>query len=328
MGKGGGGGGQSGRIEYPPYMTNLHSFLIYGTDLAGRGNLPFGTAAYSVDNGEATPYSTFDFDSLFVKLSKAQSGVFDTATPISKIIVDTELSPASPADTLPVPSSSEYLPAQTRTAAAELDNFVDAVDDLQTTTDLGDKQDAFEVDSEDAHLRAINRFSSQMADINAVNSSAFIIGLALMESARQRQLTQFRAEMNYRDRYARIEGFKTAAVLTADYVKARLVADLDYIDQRVQYAMKNQLWSLELYKYASNALAGISGAVSSSEDKPSKISSALGGAMIGAGAGALIGGQIGGEAAWSLGSAAAGAGVGFIGLGIGALAGVAFGLLS
>ena len=44
-------------------------------------------------------------------------------------------------------------------------------------------------------MRSINRLSSSMADINAVNSSAFTMGMALLESDFQSDITKFDSEM-------------------------------------------------------------------------------------------------------------------------------------
>lgn len=319
MGKSGGnsgGGGASGRIEYPPYMTNIHSYILTGTDLSG-----------TVDR---KPYNLANFgsNSLMKKLEDGLSGTFDQNGPVAKVVKHSEFEIAdddssryslvNPASYVDDPSGMADTPGHV------LGDWQSSVDALGTTTDLDDKQDSFEIDTEDAHLRAINRFSSQMADINAVNSSAFIVGMALMESARQRQITQFRSEMAYRDRYFEIESRKALLAGTLEYQKTRLVADVDYLDQRINYLHKNQLWDMELYKYASNALAGIAGAVSGDNVSPSRLQSALGGTLMGAGVGAMAGTYMGGAAAWTSGLAGAGP----IGLGIGALAGLVYGLLS
>ncbi len=45
------------------------------------------------------------------------------------------------------------------------------------------------------HLRAVNRFAGGMADINAVNSSAFVIGMALLESDFTDNVTDYQAKL-------------------------------------------------------------------------------------------------------------------------------------
>ena len=45
------------------------------------------------------------------------------------------------------------------------------------------------------HLRSVNRFAGGMADINAVNSSAFVIGMALLESDFTDNVTDFQSKL-------------------------------------------------------------------------------------------------------------------------------------
>ena len=45
------------------------------------------------------------------------------------------------------------------------------------------------------HLRSVNRFAGGMADINAVNSSAFIIGMALLESDFEQNVSDFQTNV-------------------------------------------------------------------------------------------------------------------------------------
>ena len=45
------------------------------------------------------------------------------------------------------------------------------------------------------HLRSVNRFAGGMADIGAVNSSAFIVGMALLESDQQDNVAEFQSRL-------------------------------------------------------------------------------------------------------------------------------------
>lgn len=48
------------------------------------------------------------------------------------------------------------------------------------------------------HLRAVNQFTGGMSDINAVNSSAFVFGMALLESDFTSDVSKFQAELRLR----------------------------------------------------------------------------------------------------------------------------------
>lgn len=55
--------------------------------------------------------------------------------------------------------------------------------------------DSFEIDTDDEYNRSVARFSGGMADINAVQGSAFVIGMGLLERGRLNQLVRLGAEL-------------------------------------------------------------------------------------------------------------------------------------
>ena len=61
-------------------------------------------------------------------------------------------------------------------------------------TVVDDLVDAFEDSSEDQYLRGVAKFAGGMVDINAVNSTAFIIGMSLQERGRSQEINAFRKE--------------------------------------------------------------------------------------------------------------------------------------
>jgi len=54
--------------------------------------------------------------------------------------------------------------------------------------------DSFEIDSNPEFLRGVARFAGGMADINAVHSTSFIVGMGIMERGRVNELTKLGAE--------------------------------------------------------------------------------------------------------------------------------------
>src|SRR5690606_10090770 len=62
------------------------------------------------------------------------------------------------------------------------------VDDLVT---------AFQTRRETAYEQEVAQFAGGMADINAVNSSAFLFGVALLRSEQQRSVAEFDAQINF-----------------------------------------------------------------------------------------------------------------------------------
>jgi hypothetical protein len=57
---------------------------------------------------------------------------------------------------------------------------------------------AYRTEAVKTHLRAVNQFAGGMSDINAVNSSAFIFGMALLESDFQSDVDKFQSELRLR----------------------------------------------------------------------------------------------------------------------------------
>ena len=290
MGKGSGGSHGSGRIEYPPYMTNLHNYMLYGWDLTGSA-LPFGK-----DPAEW---------SILAAVQRSRSGEFDDDAPYALLVDNIQ-------DIKTIPDASDYLDS----VDTKITAFTALVNGLSDDTTLNAAQTALEENTEDAHLRSLNRFTAQMSDVNATQTSAFIVGMALMESNRSKGIAMARAEWDLKDRYTKIDATHQDAVLELEYQKTKIAADMDELDAHVQYMVKNQTWDLEVFRNAGNLLGSISGAVSGDEKHSSRMQSALAGGLVGGGIGWMMGakaGSIGGPPGAVIG--------GLIGLAGGALMG-------
>jgi len=89
---------------------------------------------------------------------------------------------------------------------------------------LDDAVDEYEEKLKNSHMRGVNRFLGGMSDINAVNSSAFVFGLALMESDFQHDVAKFRADIS-------METYKAAFATYMDGFKSTL---LTYLSEGVR----------------------------------------------------------------------------------------------
>lgn len=300
---GGGGSHGSGRVEYPPYMTNLHAYLLWGNDLSGS-QLPF--------NRLPSPTSIIGV------LNNTLQGNIDRNAPYYSII-------SNLGTTVAIPNPDSFLGSSTgldlptkRTAVTT------AIDRLSDTTDLDLFQDSLEQATEDGWRRGLNQFASAAVMNHATDGSAFIWGLSNLTHQRQRILAQERAQAALQDRYTAIEARARDFTLDLEWGKAMLVGKVDEVEQHVQMFVNNQLWDLSLFNDAANMLASASGAVSSrGSDSSARMRNALAGALTGAGlgAGAFL---LGGGKASALFSAASG---GPTLMGVGLLAGTVLGLL-
>jgi len=274
----GGGSAGSGKIEYPPYQVNMHSYALYGYDLSGL--------AESVYSKPAGSDSIFGLIENAIDLVDSDAKLSEEGTP-QTLVIDNIVPAAGARYDIPDASSTTYLGG----VDSYLTDLDTAIDELSDDTALDNAQAAFEINTENTYLRGLNRMSAQFADINAVNSSAFILGSAMMESSRQRTINEFRSKMDIQDRYIAIQAKASRAQQELEYRKTRLVADVDEIDQHVSYAIQSEIYKLELWKYGTNALGATSGAVSS-KDSSNRLQSVLSGALTGGAVGAMGAGMI------------------------------------
>lgn len=265
----GGGGGSSGKVEYPGYIETVHKDWLDNTgadtvassmtDLlnAGFGNSPFAAAV------------AFDPDTHIT----AMEGELTTFNDLVDL-----LSVGTGLDTL----------VQTILDDARIDDLVD-----EYAADL------------DAQLAAdvYPRFEAGMRDINAVMSSAFVIGRSVIEDGRNRQVAGFSAAIHVKaglDDALKLVALKlqyqhNLTVMTAEV--RRVATDMKVMEDGVtmDYEEKDARWDIGLYQHASNLMASPAGGTSVPPDLkgPSKTQAALGGAMAGAAVGAMVGGPAG-----------------------------------
>jgi hypothetical protein len=203
----------------------------------------------------------------------------------------------------------------------DLTEITDSMDDLQDLVDLlssgttldtliteildhtriDDSVTEFAADL-DARLisEILPRFERGMQDINAVSSSAFVIGRTLIEQNQDRQVAQYSANLHmkaFSDDAIKVIGLKLeyqrlATATLAEIYRIRIVAKKEENDVNMAIDDNDAKWDLEVFQYGANLLAGIGGG-SAGTQKPSTAASVLGGAMSGAAAGAMVGAQFG-----------------------------------
>jgi len=286
----GGGGGQSGKVDYPAYMTTAHGRIMDGggadtptnsiVDLVevAVGNSPFtGEAAYN----PATP------------LAAIASAVDDFSTLVNSI--DPE---------------SDWL-SHMKVAKDYIDESSTGVEEIEA--ELKAYRDEIR---DNLDVVVLPRFRGGMRDINAVMSSAFAIGEAYIEASSERDIGKFLADLRIRLKTSRDEKVLKAAtdmlqhaVNKADFVKAlvhytiegnriTIVANKEQTDTDLAIAEMDAKWDLDMSMYIGNILASISGASTVKEGiaGPSAFRSALGSGISGAGMGYMAGsaGMIGG----------------------------------
>ena len=164
------------------------------------------------------------------------------------------------------------------------------------------------VQAESAFLRdeldtdILPRFMTGLRDINAVNSSTFIIGRGLLEDTRQKAVAKISAELRYKligiaqDRHKSHLAWNSGVIGSyLEVMKHYFVIKEAYIEMDYKFYDAKDRWPLEMLDYERAGLGALQGArkTTSSSGGPSQGAKVLGGALSGAAAGAYVGGPWG-----------------------------------
>jgi hypothetical protein len=281
--KGGGGGGGSGVVDYPAYMKNFHNDLLNHTGVDTVTSSIVDIMNIAIGNSPYTLATAYDPD---VPIAAMLAEVNDFNTLVDLLSSGTGL------DTL----VSNIL-SQSR--------IDDAVDEY--SLDLGNR----------LTVEVLPRFEAGMRDINAVVSSAFAIGRAVIEDGQTRQVAKYSADLHMKafgdDALQlvalKLEFQKNLTHVTAEANRLKIVAKKEEADVNLEVDEADALWDIELFQHGANLLASIGGGVAGTKKK-STASSVIGGAITGAVAGGMIatgtamGGPVGAVVGGVLGAAA------------------------
>ena len=266
--KGSGGGGGSGAVSHSAYLETIHSSWLDHT---------------AVDT-----------------ITDSITDVMNSALGSSPFVALTAYDPD--ADLTNLISSTNAL--QTLVTLLSTGTTLDAiVANILSDTYIDDVVTEYAADL-DARLIAeiLPRFEAGMRDINAVVSSAFVIGRANIEEGQDRQVAKLSADLHLKAASddalklvaLKLEYQKFASHMLAESYRMKIVAKKEETDINREIDKEDAIWDLEVFQYGGNLLAAIGGGTATtSSHKPSKAASAIGGAMMGAAAGAMIGAEIG-----------------------------------
>lgn len=299
------GGGTSGKVDYPEHMKFVHRSLLYNS-VAAEADLDGDVAAHSMMDALNSAYGNSPYDGISAYDPDTAISAMLTAICAYDTVVDAldhETDWESMVDAAVAKVDATILPSTLITAAVGA--FSDDLDDRLENN-------------------VLPRFRAGMSDINAVMTSAYVIGQSVIEGMATKDVAKYEAELGlqfYADRSKiifdavktmasllslRVEGEKNVATLTSEGNRIKIVSKQAEYDSNVEYDVKDALWDIDLFRHAGNLLASIGGGTAvQTTDGPSKGQSALGGAMTGLMMGAssgnpllaaagFIGGGIGG----------------------------------
>jgi hypothetical protein len=198
-----GGGGNSGTVRFAPYLEKGHfTFLFQAdkTDWAGvRNALPESIVTTIGAMLTTSPYTGFTLTNPNSGLSSVDTKMSAFDSLVSSInpsvnwgtFVDQvkakfgETGIFDPVDIEDIFSKSHINPSMSvREAVAAA---MEAINDVVVRGVVK----AFDRRLSDTRRQAINRFSGQMSDVNAVHSSAFLLGVALIEAQHLQSVAEF-----------------------------------------------------------------------------------------------------------------------------------------
>lgn len=332
MGGGSGGskgGGNSGKVDYPEYMKRWHWQMLGGYD----SNPVSHDGVTDSDGANYGVMAEIDF---------LQGQTYDGPdTARTNIDARNPYKLAVPYDPTPDLNATQR----------QFDRFVQDVEDLDAwvdwkrfllagkshwetlalqARDVADENllsdniiqtavQSFEDDTEATHQRQLVELKAGLADVNAVNSSAFVVAEAVLKGMRMNAIGKFATDFkieNHRERTQfilqgtqqqqqittelskhlfQVLGLRQAtANLQGELNRVRLVAKKEHLDRDLDLDVKSALWPLQIWEYGGNIMASIAGATTVSKGgDENQGKSMLGGAMSGAAMGAMAGSAFG-----------------------------------
>lgn len=193
---------------------------------------------------------------------------------------------------------------------------------IDIDNDIDDEVEIFERNSADAYARRRNDFEGAMFDINAIESTTYIQGLALIAGDRLRSVDDLRVKLTVAGRQTRnafmlqlaemmiqlqtrnASLYQTLASLRDGHARWRYTALREQQMQDVEYDLGEVTWEIEAVKDAASIMGAIQG-IPLSAKKPSNLQTAVSTAL-------SVGPQVGMAIGNAMGSPAAGIGAGLL----------------
>ena len=267
----GGGGGSSGKVDFPAHMKTAHKDWL---DDTGADTMTFSVVSL---------------------MNTAMSG----ASPYNGYVPkDPDAAFFAPGDSLSDHTSVyEYL---NNLSSDDLNAiFGSYITDDETRITATVAAHSALLDDE-VSVNILPKFKAGMVTINATMSSAFVIGEGVIFDSKTKKVADTDAKIRLqrlqeggdlalRRLAAWVEWRKSVTSLSTEVSRIYLAAYGDRDDDYLEGLHKDATWDLEMYQYGTQVMASISGQPSQGMPRKSKTSSAIGGALSGAAMGAGIG---------------------------------------
>lgn len=268
----GGSGGSSGTqvsiVRYDPVVEGHH-----------HGHLDY-LASFLADAIAENPFVGYTTDTTVEALARFEAGIFGVGYTLYSF-------------------PSLYDMYGKFIAGLDIDSMYDEIfEDTVNASEITDLVSAeAELLDDDIEANVLPRFQTGMRDINAVMSSTFITGAAMIEDARVKSLSKFSAELKYRvipiaaQRWqTHLEWNRSVVMNYAEIIKLYISARMDLENHYNENMSKEALWPFTVLAQERPSLGCMQvGSTSTSEvvGGSSKTGNAISGALGGAAAGAM-----------------------------------------
>lgn len=258
-----GSGGSSGKIDFPEHMKNIHqdwmgysgSATPVDTDVIQVMNNALGTGGNPFENVNLT-----DPDSDMSEV-ETQFGEYETEVEALdeeadwNSIIDTAVSKIDSTGVLEEIDVNSIATAARTGAKNGLNDAIEFAVDAINGQIIKEAVVQYQRRSNIQKERSISRFSTTMADVNAVNSSAYMFGLAVLEAQHLQDVDQFQSQLEVQTYDRMIQNY---AQFFQTELEARLRADLtekksrdNLLSQAIQTMV--QMLSGRIQSYANSA---------------------------------------------------------------------------
>lgn len=280
----GGGGGSSGDVRWPGYFEDVHEDLLQNAGQSHALDAGISMVEAIEDSWGNSPYE--------------DSGVYDP----SGLLAETE-DRYETFDNLITFDPETKFEEFWDTAKAKIDA------DIGDPTRITDAVEAFEQNQINPLQRRIARFAAGARDVNAVMSSAFLLGIAFLEQEAADNVDQFSATLqlqNYNDKIkfydqatkdimslfnVRLQAEENSVRMRTEINRISIVAFKEQVEGDLEIAVKDANWNIELFQPAANLLAAGHGGTANptNSQKQRHGVSSVGGAFSGGAAGLATG---------------------------------------
>lgn len=292
---GSGGGGSSGKVEYPAYLQGIHNTLL---DSSGTDTLSF--SLYDLLNAAYTT-NPFDDGSLSIYSGRAIIDSSGTeAMPTVAACIAAVLAKVTGFD--PLEYYKEILP--------EIATAVDAV--VINDPIISNASTAFATVLEADIAVEKAKYDADSALLGSSMSSAYTLGKTFIDSRKQEKVAFYDADLRGKmylqrndminvtareiltKRMLMIQLTKETYAFAVEAAKLKILNEREYTEQNVDFLHRKATWRFDALQHGFNAIAAIGGGTSiAGTPKLNSTQATVSGAFSGAAIGAQVGGTSG-----------------------------------